>query len=500
MRDRLTVTVSGTPYPAHRGQRLLDALRAAGLSPDAPCGGAGRCGKCRVLVDGVWCLACQTVLDHDCTVALPDAAPRICRAAPPPPVCADGTQKYALAIDIGTTTLAAFLLDGVSGRTLAAASTRNPQTAYGADVISRIDYTLSHGAQPLRTCILSALDTLTRALCADAGIAPRSVTRAALAGNTAMHHLLLGIDPAPLVRPPYMPAVREAIFCPAAGLLPIAPDAEVRILPNIAGFVGADTAAGMLAADFDHRDQLTLLVDIGTNGELVLGDRHRRIACSTAAGPAFEGANIHCGMRGVSGAIDHVRVQNGALSCSVIGGDTATGLCGSGLLDAIACALMLGLIDETGRMNPGAGAAEQWTQVGALPALRLQDRVLLTQKDVREVQLAKAALRAGIELLAQQYGAPLDRIDSVLLAGAFGTYLDPDAACRIGLLPPRLRGKIRAIGNAAGCGVRQAAVNARAMTRGTQLAQQTEFLELATCPAFQDLYVDCMLFEEEAWP
>lgn len=496
MTDSCTITVNGRVCPAQPGQSLLEVLRAAGLHPDAPCGGKGMCGKCRVQVNGVWQLACQTKITCDLTVTLPEITPAGILTSGRDTVPADGQNAYAIAFDIGTTTLAGFLLDGKSGRTLASVSALNPQIAYGADVISRIQHVLENGGAEMQQCIRGALAALTLEACQKAHVAPTDVTIGAIAGNTAMHHLLLGLDTSPLVRPPYMPAMREAMLVPAEGLLPIAPDAQVRVLPNIAGFVGADTVGCLLAADYDRLEPLSLIIDIGTNGEMVLGNRHRRIACSTAAGPAFEGAKIHCGMRGAQGAIDHVSLENGRLRCSVIGGGTAAGLCGSGLLDAVACALDAGLIDPSGRMDTSAGAPEQWTQAGSLKALRLQDDIVLTQKDVREVQLAKSAIRAGIELMARHLGFTPDDIQAVYLAGAFGNYLDPASACRIGLIPPYLLSKIIPVGNAAGSGVKMAAVSKAAMARAEQLAATTEFLELASLPEFQDEYVDRMAFEE----
>lgn len=497
MTDSCTITVNGRVCPAQPGQSLLEVLRAAGLYPDAPCGGKGTCGKCRVQVNGVWQLACQTKITCGLSVTLPEIAPAGILTSGRDTVPADGQNAYAIAFDIGTTTLAGFLLDGKSGRTLASVSALNPQIAYGADVISRIQHVLENGGAEMQQCIRDALAALTLEACQKAHVAPADVTIGAIVGNTAMHHLLLGLDPSPLVRPPYMPAVREAMLVPAEGLLPIAPDAQVRVLPNIAGFVGADTVGCLLAADYDRLEPLSLMIDIGTNGEMVLGNRHRRIACSTAAGPAFEGAKIHCGMRGAQGAIDHVSLENGRLRCSVIGGGTAAGLCGSGLLDAVACALDAGLIDPSGRMDTSAGAPEQWTQAGSLKALRLQDDIVLTQKDVREVQLAKAAIRAGIELMTRQLGFAPDDIQTVYLAGAFGNYLDPLSACRIGLIPPCLLPKIIPVGNAAGSGVKMAAASEAAMARAEQLAAATEFLELASLPVFQDEYVDRMTFEED---
>lgn len=497
MANTYTITINGRACPAQSGQTLLEVLRAAGLHPDAPCGGKGTCGKCRVQVNGVWQLACQTRIDRDLTVTLPESTPASILTSGRNTVAADGQNAYAIAFDIGTTTLAGFLLDGKTGQTLASVSALNPQIAYGADVISRIQHVLANGGAEMQQCIRDALAALTLEACQKAQIASADVTIGAIVGNTAMHHLLLGLDPTPLVRPPYMPAVREALRVPAAGLLPIAPHAQVRILPNIAGFVGADTVGCLLAADYDHLEPLSLMIDIGTNGEMVLGNRHRRIACSTAAGPAFEGANIYCGMRGAHGAIDHVSLENGRLRCSVIGGSSAAGLCGSGLLDAVACALDAGLIDPTGRMDDTVGASDQWTQINGLKALRLQGDVVLTQKDVREVQLAKAAIRAGIELMAKQFGVTPDDIQTVYLAGAFGNYLSPASACRIGMIPPCLLSKITPVGNAAGSGVKMAAASEAAVVRAGRLAAETEFLELASLPEFQDEYVDRMAFEEE---
>ena len=308
-----------------------------------------------------------------------------------------------------------------------------------------------------------------------AGIPSGQITASAIVGNTAMHHLLLAIDPKPLVTPPYMPAVSSAIERSGA-----------RILPNIAGFVGGDTVGCMVATRFDRLEELTLLIDIGTNGEMVLGDQKRRIACSTAAGPAFEGAKISCGMRGAEGAVDHVTLENGRVSYHVIGGAAPRGLCGSGLLDLVAVLLELGVIEESGRMKD--------------KKFKLCDNVVLTQKDVREVQLAKAAIRAGIELLSEKMGVPVADIRRVYLAGAFGNYMDPASACRIGMIPPVLQERITPIGNAAGEGAKLCALSRAEFAYSSVLAAQTEFLELASLPQFQDRYVDALGFGEAEEP
>jgi len=330
-----------------------------------------------------------------------------------------------------------------------------------------------NGSQAMSDCIRETLTRLAEEAVQKAGLTLDKITASSIVGNTAMHHLLLGIDPHPLVIPPYMPAVFEAIE----------KENGTRILPNIAGFVGADTVGCMVATRFDKLEELTLLIDIGTNGEMVLGDKNRRIACSTAAGPAFEGAKISCGMRGAPGAVDHVTVKDGVISYHVIGDVPTKGLCGSGLLDLVAALLDTEVLDESGYLED-----KEYT---------LCENVTLTQKDIREVQLAKAAIRAGIELLCEKLGVEVQDIRQVFLAGAFGSFMDPRSACRIGMIPPVLLDKISAIGNAAGEGAKLCALSRAEYDYSKQLAANTEFLELASLPQFQDRYVDALEFEEE---
>ena len=451
----------------HAGKQLLQALREMGYVPDAPCGGNGTCGKCRVWVDGREVLACRTVVDRDMMVQLPKGSTAILMEEIPA-VEADGQAQYALAYDVGTTTLVCSLLDGRTGKVLRRVGCLNPQSAFGADVISRIQYVMDTGSDELTAAVRGAMEALRRQVAGE-----HQISMVSIVGNTAMHHLLLGIDPQPLTVPPYMPNEIEAIE-----------QEGVRILPNIAGFVGSDTVGCMLAAGFDRREKLTLLIDIGTNGEMVLGNKDHRIACSTAAGPAFEGAKISCGMRGAEGAVDHVWLKDGVLQWSVIGGGEARGLCGSGLLDLVACLLEQEIISQSGRME-----CEQY---------RLGDTgVVLTQKDVREVQLAKAAIRAGVELLCKRFGVTVEQIREVLLAGAFGNYLDPGSACAIGMLPPQLLEHIAPVGNAAGTGAAMCAVSRVSFDRAKKLAEQTQFLELASMAEFRDCFVDCLSFGED---
>ena len=457
------------------GQTLLEAETLAGLHQDAPCGGRGTCGKCLVaLRSGKEVLACQTPVTRDMTVFLhQETAANILTGGLTAETKPDRENRYVFAFDIGTTTLVAYLLDGYTGELLGQSSAINPQNQFGADVISRIQHVLDGHGEAVSGCIRQALSKLAAEAASKAEIPLNAVTAAAIVGNTAMHHLLLGIDPRPLVTPPYMPGVFQAMEL----------DGGIRILPNIAGFVGGDTVGCMVATRFDRLEELTLLIDIGTNGEMVLGNRRRRIACSTAAGPAFEGARISCGMRGAEGAVDHVTYEKGEIRYHVIGEGIPAGLCGSGLLDLVAVLLDAGLLEESGYL-------EEKNHV-------LHENVVLTQKDIREVQLAKAAIRAGIELLCREMDVAVSQIQRVYLAGAFGNYMNPASACRIGMIPPVLRNRIVPIGNAAGEGAKLCALSRTEFAYSRTLAEHTEFLELASLPQFQDCYVDALEFDEE---
>ena len=469
----VTFQPDGISVPAAAGTDLLQVQIAAGLHPNAPCGGKGTCGKCRVQLEGQSVLACQTKVDRDMVVFTGKTEQvKILAAGLEVQIQPDGTDDYVLAFDIGTTTVVAYLLDGHTGALLARESCMNPQSQFGADVISRIQHVLGESGEAMSGCVRRAMTELASRAAEKAGILMEEITASAIVGNTAMHHLLLRIDPGPLVTPPYMPAVSEAMERNGA-----------RILPNIAGFVGGDTVGCMVATRFDRQEELTLLIDIGTNGEMVLGNKQRRIACSTAAGPAFEGAKISCGMRGADGAVDHVWREGDVVRYHTIAEAPPRGLCGSGLLDLVAVLLELGIIDESGRME-----GKQYL---------LCENVILTQKDVREVQLAKAAIRAGIELLAQKMGMQAADIRQVYLAGAFGNYLDPVSACRIGMIPPVLLDRITPIGNAAGEGSKLCALSREEFDYAARLARETEFLELASLPQFQDCYVDALEFCEE---
>lgn len=480
---QITISSTGRVLSAQPGSNLLQVLRQAGLAPEAPCGGNGKCGKCTVTVDGKQVLSCQCVVDRDMTVELGRKdglnilKTGLCLEVNMDPV----RQGDLIAIDIGTTSVVCFLLDGQTGRELASASMLNPQSGFGADVISRIQSALGGTMAQQRDAIRDGVTSLIRQVTAE----PERVGVVSIVGNPCMQQLFLDVEPGNLAGVPFAPVLTRAEVIPCGDILPVCPNAQLLVVPDISGYIGADTMGCVLSTGMYASDEITLMVDIGTNGEMVLGSRARMIACSTAAGPALEGANIHFGMRGAPGAIDHVWVENGALRCSVIGGGKARGICGSGLIDAIAALLELKLLNKRGKM-------ESDTLVDGQKVIYLCDDVYLTQDDIRQVQMAKGAIYAGIVLMAKQLGIEVSDIRQVLLAGAFGSFLNPASACRIGLLPPELLERITPVGNAAGSGAKLLACDQAELCRSQELVEQIEFLELASLPEFSRTFAKAM--------
>lgn len=324
----------------------------------------------------------------------------------------------------------------------------------------------------------------------------------AVAANTTMCHLLAGLPPDGIGAAPFTPA---SLFgdCHDARALGLPFDGEVYICPAVSGYVGGDITADLLAAGLDRAEAPVLLIDVGTNGEMALGCGGCFVCCSTAAGPAFEGAQIRFGMTAAPGAVSEVRWADGGVRCRVIGGGEAVGLCGSGLIDAVAVMLDLGAIDETGRMlDPEEdeipeGAAPYLFLLDDEPAFRLAGDVAVTQQDVRKLQLGKGAIAAGIHVLLDSYGAPFGQVDELLLAGGFGSFIRPESAARIGLIPAELLGVTRAIGNAAAQGALEALVSAESRERLARLQKNMDYKELSGLPQFNETYMDAMMFPEE---
>lgn len=425
-------------------------------------------------------------------------------------------KLLGMAFDIGTTTVVGYLLDLETGEQLAVASMMNPQTRYGDDVVSRIEFsTQDAGLGILQDEILGAINHIIAETTTKAHVSIQNIYGVTLVGNTTMQHLMAGISPAALAYAPYVPALTDALCLNAPELGVQAHDgAHVWLLPNIAGWVGADTVGVIMATGLHHHEGIALAIDIGTNGEMALGSRERLLTCSTAAGPAFEGAHLSCGMRAADGAIDTVHFDEGRIVWHAIGDSAPRGICGSGLVDLVAEMLRAGIVNEMGMMI----TADEWrAERGTSP---LADRLLqegrqrrfelvtadegaggraicMTQRDVRELQLAKGAIRAGIEILLRELHIGADDVTVVYLAGAFGNYIKPASALTIGLMPHFPNAQTIPVGNAAGSGAKMALLSTTAREEAVDILAHTEYLELSGRPDFQECFAEAMAFGTE---
>lgn len=411
---------------------------------------------------------------------------------------------YGLAIDIGTTTAVAMVWDLCTYECIGTAARTNPQSLYGADVISRIQHCgmSNSGLEELQSAIINCINEMIGELCEQHSIDPQHIYDIAAVGNTTMGHLFLGIDPKPLARSPFAPVFVEGQWRKAYELnIKANPLADVYFLPHMAGHVGADITGVLLSTGIKEKPGTYIAIDIGTNGEILLSHKGKVLACSTAAGPAFEGACIHMGMRAADGAIERVRVENGDIAVSTIGDKPTVGICGSGLIDAVFCLVRLGVVDGSGRMIskdeavalPNAISA-RLTEHSGKPAFILSGDVILTQQDIREVQLAKGAIRAGAETLMESIGLTAGGLDGVLLAGAFGSYIDKISALEIGLLPAVPPEKVISVGNAAGAGASMALMSEYCRAKAEVLAAEVKHIELSANPEFQEKYIQSMSF------
>lgn len=607
---KVTFQPTGRTVQVPAGTPLLDAAASAGFTLDAPCGGSGSCGKCKVRVHGHhgpasenevrllgadaiaqgYRLACDTPVTATWVVDIPERSlldnraqiltdthagelalqPRIEKhflSLPPPqrsaaasdlesliqafkpvrprlsavqalPGCLrkqDGqisvvtlgdeligidagdtrTALYGAAFDIGTTTLVGTLIRLTDGAELAVAARMNPQTSFGDDVITRIMRCRSdaHGLAALHDAVIGAIRALLTELATTAGIDAHHIYEVVFAGNTTMQQILLGINPAALGELPFQPAFRDSLSGRAVelGLTLLHPEAQFTVFPQVGGFVGGDTVAGILATRMDQFGETVLLVDIGTNGEIVLCHQGRLTATSVAAGPAFEGARIVNGMRGAAGAIEKFIFDDDA-RYTTIGGSRPMGLCGTGLIDLAAELLRSGILDPTGRILPPDEAP-----AGLPPALRRRlvseagethflmvpeaesatgKPLMLYQRDIRELQLANGAIRAGINILLRQAGVEPEQLGQILLAGAFGNYIRRHNAKRIGMFPPIPTERIQFVGNAASFGAKRVLLSVAERQRAAELYRTVQHVDLSLDPEFQMEFGGAMLFPE----
>ncbi|MGA3090134.1 MAG: ASKHA domain-containing protein [Terriglobales bacterium] len=490
MKREITVQLTplGTSFELNQDASLIDALTAYGV--EFPCGGFGLCGGCRIrLIQGTleptpqdeqiftaaeiaagWRLGCS---------ARPRQSIKIAVEQWSMPVLSDelhmpGSSQtgVGIAIDLGTTTIVAQMIDLGSEAVLGVRTALNPQSSRGADLMSRVRYALQHQSLTslIRRCVGGMVEDLARGR-------ESELREIILVGNTAMHHLFAGLDVEPLSHVPFESAnLGMQVFAPLDLDWNLPSDCRIRFLPCIGGFVGSDILAGILAVNMPRKDRFVALIDLGTNGEIVLGNRERILCASTAAGPAFEAASMRMGMRAAIGAITHVTVRSGKIRCNVMGNVAPRGICGSGLVDAVAAGLDLGLILPSGKLANG------------ISQLIVSEPVALIQSDIRQLQLAKAAVAAGLRILLSRWGATFDDLATIYLAGAFGNYVRADSAERIGLLEvPRER--IVPVGNSALHGAKMT------LRLGIpQFSAAIEHVPLAANSNFESEFVNCMRF------
>jgi uncharacterized 2Fe-2S/4Fe-4S cluster protein (DUF4445 family) len=424
-------------------------------------------------------------------------------------------QLYGVAVDIGTTTIVGTLIDLNTGDEIGVYSTLNPQKAYGDDVISRISHTIEKedGLQSLQHILLDGLNKMFAFFEEQYHISAGNIYHLNVAGNTVMIHIMAGLPVKNIALTPFNPVTTRLPDIRAKELaLKIHPNAAITSLPMISGYIGSDTVGCILATDMLEEPGYSLLVDIGTNGEIVLGNKNGLLSCATAAGPALEGAHIQCGLGGIRGAINKIEISESGVSHTTIGDQPAIGICGSGIVDAVAQMLDRGLIDPYGRMlsheqaseNLPASLASRVREYNGKPSLIITEEqegaakeIFITQKDIREIQLAKAAIAVGIQILMQEMQVEFKDIEKVYLAGGFGNYINHDHAMEIGLLPVECRGKVITIGNAALTGAKMAIKSAGFMEAAERIPSKTGYIELSTRVDFQDLFVDNMEFKSE---
>lgn len=533
---------------AERGMTVLEALRLSGMSVYSPCGGNGTCGKCRAVIEGEVTPLCEkekTVLSEkeiadgvrlSCmckilgdfsarvkvdTLEIETKSKSVSYAHAPMLTCvksetdtkfytddgslfeiaAPNAENLGLAVDIGTTTVAVYLCDMNTGKTVGVRAFANPQSAYGADVISRIDKIMKdkRALEEQQKLITQAIRRAAENICEEKGLAFSDVRTVVIAGNTVMQHIAAGIDPSSIANAPFIAPTLfgEDYPAKALGLLDNA-NAKAYFSPCFASYVGGDIACGMIATGLDSCTENALFVDIGTNGEIGLATKKGLYFCSAAAGPALEGAHIECGMSGIAGAVSEITVKDGALDYQTITNASPIGICGSGIIDAVAAMLETGLLDETGCI------ADESDDYPALldeddegdPIFRITDNVYMTGKDIREVQLAKAAICAGIRTLLEEASLSADDIDKVVIAGGFGSHIRKESACRIGLIPAELLDKITFAGNTAGAGAVALLLSREAREKAAHIQESATYLELSQNATFMEQYIEEMMFEE----
>ena len=476
-----------------KGESLLAVLQREGFSVNAPCGGRGKCGNCTVTLltpEGHQTVcACKTPAEEGFTIVLQENVDDLSWnfTADQQTVLSAKLEGLGAAVDLGTTSIAVSLFDLSSGEKLGTAGAWNEQRAYGADVITRIAYTMDHidGLESLSSTVQHQIRHMIETLCEKQGRSWDDVKRIFLAGNTTMQHLFAALPPESIAAAPFRPLS----FFTDSNALEL-DGKEVYMSPCASGYVGGDITAGLSALELDRAEGNHLFLDVGTNGEMALGGKNGFLTCAVACGPAFEGAGISCGMPASVGAINRFYLTEDQLRFDVIGGGLPKGICGSGLLDLAACLVSLGYISADGQLLCEGENGEEGV-------FSVADGVSLTSRDVRQLQLAKAAVAAGIRILLDKSGLRYNDIDTLWLAGGFGNRLDPKSAVMLGMLPEELLDKIRPAGNTSLAGTETALLSGEA-SRLLRIQSMCSYLELSSSAEFSEAFVEEMAFPSES--
>ena len=470
------------------GTSISDAGIAAGVNIRIPCGGGGRCGKCTVFIGehaNERVLACRTAVRDGMVVTVPAEDTGTVIAA-----VDDGTDSdidltplsegFGLAVDIGTTTVAISIIDLSDGHTVFTAADKNQQRSRGEDVLARIQYAEEGGTEELHALVLRTINGLIGS-CHTDGFSPSRITSVYIAGNTAMTHLFLGVDPSPIRFPPYEPVVREAEISGRESGLDVNPSARVICMPSVASYVGGDITSDIVDCGIDKDIGLTLMIDVGTNGEVAMGNSDMMLVCSSSAGPAFEGSQMTSGMLASDGAVDSVSICDGKVSFTVIGGVAAKGICGSGIIDLIAELFRNGMLDRRGNFTEKADVSEG--------VFSLAEGVVITQSEIHDIIMTKAAIYSAARTLVRTLGLGFSDISRVCIAGGFGNFIDMDSAVTIGLFPDIPRSRYVYMGNASLAGARRALLSDTFRQRVADVFQRITYVDLSSDPLFYDEYM-----------
>ncbi|MEM7827948.1 MAG: ASKHA domain-containing protein [Candidatus Aenigmatarchaeota archaeon] len=529
----ITFHPQGKRISAPRGKTIAEIARDAGIDIRLPCGGKGLCGRCDILVNPApsACmreksllsesfiqrggrLACQCIVVSDVTVQIPVHCVASPKGTLPETkellsrVPLDSIRKSSgIAIDLGSSMIAGYLLDGNSLSVINAISIENPQRSFGADVITRTTYIMENpeGIYILREKTLNALNDLINQILSGCNFYVDSIDSICIAGNSVMIHILFGISPSATVKPPFEIRVKMPDVLTAQELgLDIKKNTKVNIIPLSSPFIGGDIVADVAWLGIDESSETEMLIDMGTNCEILMGNKNRLLSTSSPAGPTFEGGRIRCGINAVKGAISWVYIGED-VRYGVIGNEQPVGICGSGLVDAVAELLKKGIVDETGRIRKREElegeiprtVASRIVEISGEPAFIISEgpeNVFITQSDIREFQLAKGALRTGIEILMKEMGIRTDDIKKVYLAGSFGNYLSPDSALRTGILPELPREKIVSCGNIAGHGALLCVLSDEALKKADRIAKRIGYIHMSQHVDFQEYFLKFMNF------